>query len=294
MLIFITASILIASVLGDVKISRWEPVPGGNCNNETDHFDSDSGVAYMGTGSWDHLPGVGWRWCGVTVEKCEDSCEAIGDCNRFFYTHNGCCYPSKITGKSCNGAPGGGGQMWALTPVRFEMKPGGNCNLDKDQYDKSSGGPLAPNWGYDPQAGWRWCHMSLAACQKACSKLKGCKAIYHTPDNCCFPHESDDQCHGSPGGKGGKKYVVVSNAGPAATLNEVSDKASNQHVDSSSFYSPTSPVILVLSPSPAVYAILLLLLSAFAACRAFLVFRACHARQPEDNQRQIVVDVWCE
>jgi hypothetical protein len=44
----------------------------------------------------------GWRWCGaVTLDDCKAGCIAAGNCAEVYYTHGGCCYPSKAV---CSGS----------------------------------------------------------------------------------------------------------------------------------------------------------------------------------------------
>lgn len=87
-----------------------------------------------------------------------------------------------------------------------------NTNLhDYDETDHA----LRKGWQLDthPNGGWRWCGISEKQCQVACQDLGGCKAIYYTPNRCCFPSKSNFTGGSDhPGGNGGRKtYLQTEN-----------------------------------------------------------------------------------
>ena len=36
----------------------------------------------------------GWRFCGLTLEGCQEACIAMGDCAELSVASNGCCFPA--------------------------------------------------------------------------------------------------------------------------------------------------------------------------------------------------------
>jgi len=40
------------------------------------------------------LVGDGWRWCDISEQKCQESCQTLGGCKAIYYMPNKCCFPS--------------------------------------------------------------------------------------------------------------------------------------------------------------------------------------------------------
>ena len=75
-------------------------------------------------------------------------------------------------------------------------------------YDASSS--QRSGWVLDtnPNGGWRWCGISAEECQQECVSLGNCAAIYHTPNQCCFPTKDVCFAGSTPGGAGGVMHVL--------------------------------------------------------------------------------------
>mmetsp|Transcript_109888 Transcript_109888/g.276472 ORF Transcript_109888/g.276472 Transcript_109888/m.276472 type:complete len:305 (-) Transcript_109888:122-1036(-) len=192
------------------RISTVTHMAGGNCDGTNiNQYNANSGK--FSAHQWGLDPyNAGWRWCGLNLHQCHDDCVRLGNCKEVFLANNGCCFPKKTAPATCPmTSTGHGGHRYAVHVSNWVTGTGGNCDhANTHQYTAASGKAHHASWFHDPNAGWRWCGMALQACKDACLKLGGCKAVYHTPNNCCYPHKTNSVCHGTPGGPGGHKYVV--------------------------------------------------------------------------------------
>lgn len=203
----------------------WTRTAGHNCDKTNSaQYTAAAGNAHKGANAWGHDPAAGWRFCGHPggpfLTFCENACIAMGKCNSFYLTaplHGNtqqCCFPQKTAATAaCKGQPGSAaaGARYTAVGTYWHAVPGGNCDkTNNHQYTAASGKAHHTSWGMDANAGWRWCGLSLAACQDSCLKLGGCKSVYMTPNGCCFPSKTyTPGCKGVPGGAGGHKYQVL-------------------------------------------------------------------------------------
>ena len=65
-------------------------------------YTADSGAAFATdhSGDWGLDSKHGWRFCGLTLERCMEACVAMGGCAELSVALNGCCFPAKST---CDG-----------------------------------------------------------------------------------------------------------------------------------------------------------------------------------------------
>ena len=77
-------------------------------------------------------------------------------------------------------------------------------------YDAASGAPYLQDgdtWGSDGKNGWRFCGLSLEACQQACVGMGGCAELSVASNGCCFPATS--QCEGARRPNDDKYYATA-------------------------------------------------------------------------------------
>lgn len=51
-------------------------------------------------GTWLNDGKNGWRFCGLTLEGCQEACVGMGDCAELSVASNLCCFPART---QCDG-----------------------------------------------------------------------------------------------------------------------------------------------------------------------------------------------